>query len=463
MRSFDILRGMLYVLVIPVLLSQSEFGKLAFITSLAFWFNFLGHLGIREITNRFFPEFQLRPEGVGHLFYPLYSFRVLSAIFSSLLFFVVARIWAPEIPQFAVQCLALTILLESINQYTSSSLMGINQSLLSGIMDTLRTWLSLLGMILFYLLSGLSVIFLGMFIAEIIVFITGLIYQKKFIGPFRWVVDWATIQPYLRIGLIFYASQLLITSLFYGGEILLRLMTSDYSQIGHYAFAANIALTFAIIRGQLLRPFTSLFTQRYLENQHLSLQRWVDRLTRLTTILTLFLVISTAFFAEDFLQLLTNNKYEQSIQILIILFFGLTLGSINAVGQTLVVALAQPALNLINGTLRLVTFTAGVLVSFPIWGLTGAAFAYASSFLVGSLFFIFSKKMPLKPPVKSPIAILILGTPYFLLSLIDLSFPYKVIGFSLAGIYYIWILFRLKLFTLSEVKLFFKALSRRNP
>jgi O-antigen/teichoic acid export membrane protein len=463
MRSFDILRGVLYVLVIPVLLTQNEFGKLAFITSLAFWFNFLGHLGIREISNRFFPEFQMRPEGVQPLFFSLYSFRMLSALFSSFLFFLVARIWAPEIPEFAVLCLALTILLESINQYTSASLMSINQSLFSGIMDTLRTWLSLVGMIVFYLLGGLRWIFLGMLIAECIVFITGLLCQTKFIGPVRIIFDWKMIQPYLRIGLIFYASQLLITSFFYGGEILLRLLTNDYRQIGHYAFAANIALTFAIIRGQLLRPFTPLLTQRYLKNQHVSLRTWVARLTRLTTILTFFLVLGTAFFAKDILQLITKTKYDQSIQILIILFFGLTLGSINAVAQTLMVALAQPGLNLINGLLRLLVFVAGILVSFPNLGVTGAAYAYAGSFLVGSIHFILSKKIPVKPPVKSPLAILILGTPIFLLSLMDLNLLKKVLGFCLAGILYLGILFKLKLFTFSEIKLFYQTLVRKNP
>jgi O-antigen/teichoic acid export membrane protein len=243
-------------------MGPATFGRYALMTSISLWFALFSGMSSAQLMGRFGPEFAVErdTENIQKFFGSLLFVRIGTGFFAAVLYLLVTSLWFPELDAVTVAIVAGSVFFRTAATLVFALFLGLNKAARWGMGDTLRRWLSLVLIVLGFYLGGLRGACIGLVVAELAVLGVGL----RWAGPlFSWSslrLNASYIAPYLRFSLYFFAANLVMAASQRSGELLVRVVSGDYVEVGLFGVAFRIYLTASQVIWNFSMAFAPLLT-----------------------------------------------------------------------------------------------------------------------------------------------------------------------------------------------------------
>jgi O-antigen/teichoic acid export membrane protein len=259
-RGVTLLAGLLFAVLIPRLMGPNLFGQYALVTSLSMGFALVSSLGFTQVIGRFVPQFTLQQDGAGlrAFFGNLLVARLTSGALAVVLYLSVTTLWLGDLDRWILVLVAGSVLVRAAANLVFALFLGLNQVGRWGMADVVRRWTLLVSLLSGFYLGGFRGACLGYLITELIVLSLGGWWARLYLSWADLRLDARHLMPYLRFGLMFSASDLLVIAFQRSGEALVRAVSGDYVQVGYFGVAYGGYLAVAFIIPQVCLAFAPL-------------------------------------------------------------------------------------------------------------------------------------------------------------------------------------------------------------
>jgi O-antigen/teichoic acid export membrane protein len=465
LRGLLVVGGVVVAAVVPRLMGPTGYGQVALLVALSFWFTLAANLGFTQVMGRHVPGFGQRgdDDGLRSFFGRLLAIRILAGLLVAALYLVVTMTWLRDLDAVAMAVLAGAVLVRAPTGLYFSLYLGLNQAARWGVADILRQWGTLAFMLPGYLLAGLRGAALGVLLAELVVLLVGHIGARPYL---RWAalrIDWHGMWPYLRFGLIFYVSDLVLSGFERSGEALVRAMCGDYAQVGFFGVAYSAFLTGAVGLPQIALAFAPLLTVLRLEGDRASLRLWIERLLKWLTLGSVVVVLAAVLVGKDLVPLLLGSAYRPVAANLVPLAIGLVALSLTSVANLSALTHDRPSVALAAAVVRLGTFWVLGLSFVGRWGSWGASLAVLGALLAQAGFFTWRMRRVVGYSLRRWVGVVGLGALFLPLALLRSSPAIDAALFAAFVVGYGGLLFLLGWVTPGELVVMGRAVTGARP
>jgi O-antigen/teichoic acid export membrane protein len=389
MRGLLVAVGMVVAAVVPRLMGPTSYGQLVLLVALSFWFSLAASLGFTEVMGRHVPRFVQTgdQEGLRAFFGRLLAIRTGAALLASGLYLAVTAIWLRDLDLGAKIIFAVAVWVRAPAGLFFALYLGLNRAARWGVADILRQGGTLVFVLPGYLLGGLRGAALGVLLAELVVLLVGLLGARAYVSGAAFRIDLARMAPYLRFGLIFYFSDLLLSALERSGEALVRIGSGDYAEVGYFGVAHSAFLTGAVGLPQIALAFAPLLTVLRLESDRVAVRLWSERLLKWLALGSVTVVLGTVLLARDLVPLVFGRAYQPVASNLVPMAMCLVALSLTSVANLSALTHDRPAAALVAAAVRLLTFWLLGLLLVGRWGSLGACVALLGAVSAQAAFF----------------------------------------------------------------------------
>src|SRR5262245_55893837 len=388
-RGLQGLGGLFFAILVPRMMGPESYGSYALVTSLAGWFMLLGGLGLTNVIGRYMPGLALRdPEpGLQRFAGNLFTLRLLSSGLAALTYVALTFLALEELDRVLLLLVAGSVWIQGISTLVFALFLGLNRADLWGVGDTLRRWLTLLLVPLGVWLGGLRGAGGALIATEVVVLGLGVRWIPLHLSLPDLRPDPARLGPYLRFGLIFFASQVLLAAFQAGGELLVRAVSGDYVEVAYFALAHNVYLTVAMSMPVLAWSFAPLLSSCLEGADHKAISVWVERLVTWFAVVGVVTTLGCLFLADTVTPLVFGAPYAPVASNLVPLGFALVMLGLGTVTNLLALVYGRAGEALVASTVRLVAFWA-LGIGLVAWrGSWGACLAVAGASTVHAVYF----------------------------------------------------------------------------
>ena len=311
LRLIEAITGFLIALVIPRLMGPSTYGQYVLIASLSLLFMLASTLGFMPVLGRYVPEF-IRNGNIQALrlfFSNLFLIRLFSAALSAVAFLWFTTAWLKDVDPRILQFAAAAVFCRSLSHFTFNLFLGLDQANRWGVGDIIRRFLSLVLVSAGFWWSDLLGAMLAWMVIEVFVLGLGIWWVR---GYFTWpnfLQQPHTMAPYLRFGMVFFASNLLLSAFERSGETLVRVIAHDYVQVGFFGLAYNIYLAVGIALPEFALAFAPGLTLQKLEGQKITIRLWTEKLLKWMTIGSILVIYATLLLAQSTVPVILGQAF----------------------------------------------------------------------------------------------------------------------------------------------------------
>lgn len=366
-RGLSLGGGFLYAALIPRMMGPEVYGQFALITSLSLWFSLASGLGITQVISRETPPLASGPDltKLRAFFGQLLTVRIASGAAAGLAFMLLVGPWLTEINRLALWAVATTVFVRSLSSTLYAYFLGLNQAWRWGTRDVLSRIFPLLLIVPGYQLAGLPGACLGLLIGEAAVVGVAAWWARHYLSLAGLLSGWGGLAPYLRFGLGFYASTLLVAFFQRSGEPLVRLFHGDYAQVGYFGLAYKGYLTAEAIIPQLTLSFVPFLVTVNGQQGPGGVARWAERLVRWLGIAGMLGIGGVCLLAGDVVPAVLGAAYAPVALLLVPLAWSLIPQAWSAISRLMAVVYDRPGEAVAASSLRLILLWIGgpVLVS----------------------------------------------------------------------------------------------------
>jgi len=355
-RGLHAASGLVFALLVPRLMGPDTYGRYSLLTSLSIWFVLSSRLGFTEVIVRYMPQFILKRdrEGLQDFLGDLLTVRLASGTLAASLYLGVTVLWLRELDPLVLAIVAGVVFVRAISELLFDVFLGHNQAARWQVGETLRQWMSLAFLLPGFYLGGLRGAVLGLLLTEFIVLFLGFWWTRLHLAWPSLHLDVRRSIPYLRFGLVFFASSMLKTAVGASGETLVRAITGDYVQVAYFGLAHRVFVTLLLAIPQLTMAFTPLLTTLLAQGQIEDLKRWAERLLKYLSVGGVLAVFATLFLADDLVPLVLGAAYRPVADNLLPLNLSLLAWAVGDTARLLAIVYAQPRIALTASGIRLV-------------------------------------------------------------------------------------------------------------
>lgn len=452
-RVLHVLAGLVFALVVPRLMGPDTFGRYAFITSIALWFALFSGMSSAQVMGRFVPQFRLEPdgEGVRKFFGNLLVVRVCNGLLAGVFYFMLTGLLFRDLDRVAVAIVAGSVFFRTAGRLVFALFLGLNQAARWGAGDLLRRWLSLTLLVPGFYLAGLRGACVGLLITEFAVLVFGLKLAWQFFSPRHLKLDWTYIAPYLRFGLYFFAANLLLTVSMRSGELLVRIVTGDYVQVGLFGVAHRIYLSATEAMWNLSMAFAPLLTMMVVQSREVEAKRWIERLLKLSAVTGALVIHGVLLLGNDLVPFSLGSAYREVAGILLPLSLSLLAFGVTSVSRMLALTYDRPRVAVIAAAIQLAVFWALGLPLVSWRGSLGASVAVLAASVVSMAFFVWSMRRVVKYPLRSWLLAILVAALFLPLTLLRSSVLVNLSLYVAFVVAYCLTLFRLNVITTGEL------------
>lgn len=390
LRALGLLGAAVTAALLPRIMGPSLFGQYSLLTSLTHWFTFLGGLGIAQVVSRQVPIFihQGDEPALLRLIGNLIGVRVLTGALASMVYAVVMILWLDDIDHSVIVVLAIALCVRSPLGVSFAVFLGQGRIGRWALSDVIRQWGAVLFIVPGLILTGLLGASLGYLTCEIMVAFLALLSLKGYWHVRHVHLHWKEVSPYLRLGLLLYAAELILSACERSGEALLHVSTGNFALIGHYGVANTIYIHAILTLQQIATAFVPFLVTLRSQEAWSELARWIDRLLKWLSFAAVLVFLGSVFLAQDLVLVLFGSAYAEVAPNLIVLSAALIFNTVGFVGSSLALVNDRPWILVLGGLLRLTTFWfVGFILAKP-FGSLGLCFAVLSGVLVQAIFFL---------------------------------------------------------------------------
>lgn len=376
-RGIFVLSTFLFAILVPRMMGPENYGRYALLLSLSLYFIMLRDPGINQIMGRFAPQLRLQDEHetLRKLFNRLLTFSLASGMFASSLYLLLTALWLDDLDLFLPLTMAGTILLRATSHPFFSLFLGLNQAARWGMSDIIHRWASLAFLLIGFSLAGLHGACLGLLIAELIVLSVGAWWGRSYFSWAEIRIDLRFLGPYLRFGLFFYISHLMIAASNHSGAALVRFFHGEYVQVSYFSLAFSGFLTAAVAIPHLTLAFASFMTTLRGKGRMEEFREWTEHLIKWLTAAGVSVCFGVLLLGNDLIPLILGSTYRAVSTNLLPLSLALLPIGLSSVASLLSLICNRPKVTLFASGIRLAAFW-GFGVPFTVWwGSFGACLA----------------------------------------------------------------------------------------
>jgi len=465
LRGLLVAGGVVVAAVVPRLMGPTGYGQVALLVALSFWFTLAASLGFTQVMGRHVPHFGQTGDdkGLRAFFGNLLAIRMAAGLLAAGLYLAATTTWLRDLDAVAMAILAGAVFVRAPAGLFFSFYLGLNQAARWGIADIVRQWGTLAFMLPGYLVSGLRGAALGVLLAELVVLLVGLIGARPFLTWAAIRIDLHGVAPYLRLGLIFYVSDLVLAAFERSGEALVRATCGDYAEVGFFGVAYSAYLTAAVGLPQIALAFAPLLTILRLEGDRAAVRLWIERLLKWQALGSVVMVLAAVLIGRDLVPLVLGSAYRPVAANLILLATGLVALSLTSAANLSALTHDRPAVALVAAVLRLGTFWLLGLSFAGRWGSWGASLAVLGAVVAQAGFFTWRMRKVVGYSLRRWAWVVGLGVIFLPLGFLRSSPAVDAALFGVFVLGYGGLLFSLRLVTVDELGVMWRAVRRPSP
>ncbi len=368
----------LFLVVIPREMGPERYGSFALLNTLLGLFLMAGALGGQAVFGRYIPEFRAQGDDeLGRrLFTQFLLLRCIYAVLAAVVFYSLLQRLLPDI-ELTTRWAATVLAAMSAISLTSFQLQfGLNR---------LGYWMSREGS--FRVLLVLALFAMGgvfdldhivrvMLAIESIFLLLGLYWSRRYFLLGREALRLSGIYRYLKFGILFFASNMLLMLIWRSGElIIVGFSGQGMEAVAYYNIANAISLTLYALFGQLGVLIVPSLSAMHVSGEHDKKIRWMANVLKYTTLGAWMAVIVVKATGEPAVRLLMGDDYLPVADNLFILVLALI--PMNVIRIALSSALVHERLraNLWVTASALAGFLVSAFVFTPGYGSEGTSMA----------------------------------------------------------------------------------------
>lgn len=452
-RGSHILTGLLFAFLVPRLMGPETFGRYALITSIFIWFALVSGISSAQTMSRFVPQFVVKDdqEGLQKFLGNLLMLRLANGAVAAALYILATSFWFPELDLLTLAMVAVTIFIRSWAKLLFAIFLGLNQAARWAMGETVNRWVSLAFIIFGFYLGGLRGACLGLLLTELTVLFIGAVWAWPYISWSKLGLDRNYLAPYLRYSLSFYGSNVLWSLSQHSGEIIVRVVSSDYKEVGYYGVAYRVYFTLAVTIWQLTIAFGPLMTTMLAEERVEDLKALVESLLKWMATGGVFLIFFVILLGDDLVPLAFGGDYKPAAANLTLLILALLAYGLGCVARLLALTYDRPGVATRAALINLAGFLGFGLLLVSWRGSLGACIAVLVSSALYAGYFTWSMRKALTYSLRNWTQIILIGVLFLPLALLQSSWWINVILFVIFATLYISALFMLRIVTSSEI------------
>jgi O-antigen/teichoic acid export membrane protein len=447
LRALQVAGGLLFAAVVPRLMGPYGYGQVALLVSFSVLANMLANFGFTEVLGREVPRFIQAGDQLGltALFGRLMAVRVSASVLTAAMYLGVASVWLRDLDWLAPALLSVAIVVRAPGTLCFSLQLGLNRAARWGVAEITRQWGNMLLMLPGYLLGGLRGAALGVLLLEVVVTVIGAVGVRSYLRWSTLRMELKTMSPFLRIGIFFYAGDLISAAFERSGELLLRSLLGDYAQIGFFRVAYSAYVTGASAIPRIALAFAPLLTTLLLAGDHVALRIWYERLGKWLVVGSMMALLGTFVAGKGMVPLVLGRVYEPVTPSLIALMAGLLALSVTSVANLAALTHGRTSIVMFASAARLITFWLLGPALVGRFGSLGACLAVVGALFVQALLTSLVVQRRAHYSLRGSLGAVLLGALFLPLGLLRGSLPASIglLLLALAGYGLLLYLFRL--------------------
>ncbi len=456
--------GLVFALLVPRMMGPDVYGRYSLLSSLSVWILLFSNLNLTDVIGRYVPELILRHDSndLRRLWSDLFTVRLASGVLAAGVFLAVTALWLQELDTAILTAVAAMILVRAVADLIFAAFVGFNQAARWQVGETLRQWLSVGLVIVGYNVGQLRGAVTGLLLTELVVLALGVWWIRLYLSWPALQLDVRRSLPYLRFGLILFASGLFHTALGASAEALVRGITGDYVQVGYVGLAWRVFMTMAMVIPQLSSTFIPLLTAWHTQGRTKAVEVWIERLLRYTLIGGTLASLGVLFLAADLVPVVLGAEFSPAAGNLMWLILTLIPMAFGSVARMVAVIYLRPRLALHAAAIHLSAFwlLAGPLI---VWlGGVGSAISMFVAWALYAALFTWRARSVLRYSLQGAARVVAFGLLFLPLLLLRSSWLINLCLFGISAAGYVGILFLVRVMTADEVAQLWRAITHRS-
>ncbi len=376
-RGLHILAAALFAAFVPRLMGPDRFGRFALLLSVSLWFALLSGFGAVSVMSRAVPR--LLAEGQTHavrrLTTSLMALRALTGPLAAAGCFAVLAFVLREPDRVASALVALAVVGRTINNVAFSLFLGLNDAGRWGRGELLRRWLTLALAPAGFVAGGLRGACAGVAAAEAVVLGLGLWWVRAYIGRDALDLSRRYLSPFLRAGSGFGVAAVLAAITQRSGEVIVRLATGRYEEVGYLGAAYSIYLTVAFVLWHATFACLPFIVGLLGQGRRAEVSAWLERLLTYGAIAAAICVAGAVVAGPVAVPWVLGRSYAPVAASLVPLMVAMLFHAAGDVGRLLALAVDPPRIVTAAAALELAAFWGIGLPLAARAGSVGAAMA----------------------------------------------------------------------------------------
>jgi O-antigen/teichoic acid export membrane protein len=193
-----------------------------------------------------------------------------------------------------------------------------------------------------FIAGGLRGACAGLLASEVVVLGIGLWWTRDFLGREFLDMSRRHLSPFLRLGTLFGAANLLMTFTQRSGEAMVRFASGSYEEVGYFGAAYAIYLTAAHALWQVVVSLAPHFIAEADRGNRDRVARWLERLLAYAVSGSVLCLAGALFAGRDLVLLLLGRQYAAVAENLLPLMVTLTIAGAAAAGRVVALVVNRP-------------------------------------------------------------------------------------------------------------------------
>ncbi len=377
-RGSHVVYAVLFATLVPRLMGPTTYGQFALLTSLAIWLVFSSSLGITQIVGRYVPEFLHRGDGEGLLKFVghMAVTRVVVGVTGGLIYYLLTILWLRDLDWLVPGFMALSVALQILTNSIFTLFLGLNQAARWGMKETLMRWLSLVFILVGVTYWGLKGACLGMALTELLILGVGYWWARPYLMKKYLGLDLGYLVPYFRMGIIFFISEVVLSTFQFAGSAIILFMSANYNEVSFFGLAYQGCTLMSVAFFQLTMAFAPFLALLLARQDSSSLRWWVEHLLKWLGVSGIMCFLGALFLADTLLPLLMGQAFRPVANNLVVMTIALPFLGVVSMGSVLAMIRDRPVMALEASALRLAVF---LILGVPLvgwWGSLGGSLAF---------------------------------------------------------------------------------------
>lgn len=440
--------------LIPRTMGPAVFGRYALLASISLWFSVMSGLGAAPLLTRFVPQFLVRGDhaGLKKLVTNLVVLRMGNSVLAGAIYFLLTALWLRDLDRVSLALVAATVCVRTGGSLFFTVFLGLNQAARWGMGDSIYRITNVALVFLGYLWGGLRGAFLGLLLAEVVVWVLGFWWARPYLSRSALRPDRQFLAPFLRFSIGFFFSNLLLTLVNRSGEAMVRLVSGDYVEVAYFGLAFSAYLTAGQAIWRLALSLAPLLTLLAEKGEKRRLKNWIEQSLKWYGIAAVVACFTILLVGDELIRLMLGSRYGPVTMRLIPLTVALLFLGPAHISRLVAVACNQPGIAWKSASIQLALFWGVGPLLILYTGSLGACLAVLLACAVYSAYATWRMRTALAYSIRRWALVVALGAAFLPLVALRSSSVINLLLYACFGVGYLLLLSRFHLVSWQEIR-----------